>query len=338
MSISNQNSKLLLCTVFLAIFTVGCVSKPPNGNITNLTITGNLTNASNINETANATKNLSACDGITDDFDRAKCFSETGNSTLCNNINETMEDIIYNCYLTSFQKEGANTAICNQSGTRADTCFAALAEFSGDYTLCNLIVSRSVDSCIENVAFIKANVSICNKLNGDDDVHTTDGCLNAFGQENHNLTICGEITSPEPRSVCFSEVLKYLAVENSNPGYCMNITDQVAQKDCYKYLSVAQGDPTICDFIKNKSEVIDCYVQSVVYNVNGIDKARQFFTEQINASVCTNTTNIINRDECFAAFGMVTGNMSFCETAERYVLPDFHFIVDRCKDYVARVT
>jgi hypothetical protein len=206
---------------------------------------------------ASKNKNLEACSGINNITRKEWCYQNVsivlGNYSKCADIadydrknwcyealaQKSKEDAL--CYEQNMGLTGICVALANNSkdlcyidGTYNHECIIRLAEFNKNPEICYSIQEQDYWSkedrniyCIENVAIITRNASVCNYIKniGDDidkriDLH---------------------------KSVCFWS----LAYELENPDTCSEITDSWYKDNCYWDVAKITNKESVCSRISN---------------------------------------------------------------------------------------
>lgn len=128
----------------------------------------------------------------------------------------------YTC-MTGIAVSQMNASVCGyEQGSYEDLCYAQVAESANSVGTCKRVQNESTrDSCLAAVAVATGNYSSCSLASEP----TASSCAESVGLSLNNLSICSSIPNLTDAATCKSIVSTRRAELTGNPDYCANVTE-----------------------------------------------------------------------------------------------------------------
>jgi len=192
-----------------------------------------------------STQDITICDRLSDECDRADCYmfvvSSKRNSTLCEKI--TAQDTLNiscrytreDCYtdlsirynLSLCDKIDDTTRFSDQIDiSQKDMCYLGQLSDTNDPGLCEKINnSAAANTCYQNIALKTHNSSLCSKVSPGYWQHW---CYTACALEEEDESICGSIEPGDDKNNCYLNA----AIKKKDPFICEHIDWTNARDYC----------------------------------------------------------------------------------------------------------
>ena len=159
----------------------------------------------------------------------SKCLESVakarGDSSIC--LYVTREAYKDNCFTDAAVKE-TNPDLCeNVHERQRSACYLNYAEFVGDISVCDNVLSTYLDNCYQFVATAERNIEICNMIS------------------NKN-------------SIPFSKCVNDIALAKNEIDYCSNLPSETSANQCRFNIAIGTGLLSDCDLITSEDKKAQC--------------------------------------------------------------------------------
>lgn len=203
---------------------------------------------------------------------------------------------------------GTQLQRCNSVLLGKSNCLDALAQSTGNYTICSRLPLGIANSCYYSIAQNTTNQSICTRISWEPEA---DACGYQIALATRNQDICTLLNSTSsPR--CFLAIAQL----KLNQSICSSISNQSYSDNCtnYIYLSLAAStaNSTYCSKLPATGSTNLTY--SLVANSNFSERlgVYQNMTQVLQYLYYNGDRNISPSDACYYSVAYASHNASYC--------------------------
>ncbi len=167
---------------------------------------------------------------------------------------------------------------------------------------------KTKDWCYTDVAVDKKDISICEKIQNQDN---KEGCYSGVAEAKQDISICEKIHDQDCKDECYVSVAK--AKQDISICEKMEQNPYKAYKElCYSKVAFAKQDPTICVQIQYQNIRDDCY-----FSVAAIKE---------NISICDKIQRNFNKESCYLEVASRKQDISICDKIHDQGIKDLCFV------------
>jgi hypothetical protein len=178
--------------------------------------------------------------------------------------------------------------------SRRDNCYSRVADKKSEVSICEKITGDQIkkDNCISKIAIAVGGDLLCNKI-GDETIKNN--CLMSVAFGRNDYLVCNKITQKRQADECFRSV----AITTKDINLCQTIETVDLKNECLALVSSDNKNTDYCKLITPTSRLyFTCYYDAA-------NKAK-------DASLCTSIESAGTRDKCYHNVAYTQHDKSVC--------------------------